>query len=319
MSGSTRGIHHITAIAGDPQRNLDFYSGVLGSRLVKRTVNFDDPTTYHLYYGDERGRPGTILTFFPWAGVPRGSISQGQTSATSFAIPADSLEYWEDRLARHAIDYRGPSPRFGNGVLTFADPDGLRLELCALPEASDQPGWGGGPVDSRHSIRGFHAATLTLGSHERTAAVLSEVLGFREVGIEGDRRRYETEAGGLASRVDLVSAPGSPRGRMGAGTVHHIAWRAADDLEQQTLRGRAIQHGLDPTEVLDRQYFRSVYFREPGGVLFEIATDAPGFDVDESVEELGTHLELPPWLERMRAKIEQALPPLHVAARGSAS
>jgi len=310
VSENIPGIHHVTAIAGDPRRNLAFYAGVLGLRLVKRTVNYDDPNTYHLYYGDESGRPGTILTFFPWPGAPRGSDGTGQGTVTAFSIPARSMEYWMERLAGDGIAWEGPSRRFDESSLSFADPDGLRLELRDDPGAEAEPAWKAGPVPPEFAVRGLHGVTLALDAHEGTASLLTEVMGFRRVASEGDRIRYQAANGALASRVDLLALPGSPRGRMGVGVVHHVAWRTSDDEEQRAWRARIAAHGLHPTPVYDRQYFRSVYFREPGGVLFEIATDTPGFGVDETPERLGTGLKLPPWLEPDRQRIERILPPL---------
>ncbi len=306
------GVHHITAIAGDPRRNVAFYSGVLGQRLVKKTVNFDDPGTYHLYYGDEVGNPGTILTFFPFAGVPRGRRGAGQVAAVAFAIPDASLGYWRERLLAYRVTDEDAETRFGERVLAFADPDGLQLELVAGDEAGAQPGWAGGPIPAAHAIRGFHAATLWVRAHEPTRRVLTELMGFRFVGEEGDRSRYASGAG-PSGLVDVVAMPAAPQGYGAAGTVHHIAWRTPDDAQQLVWQRELSHHGLSVTPVRDRQYFHSIYFREPGGVLFEIATDPPGFAIDEPVAELGTHLKLPPWLEPQRAELARILPPLDTA------
>jgi len=312
------GVHHVTAIAGDPQANLDFYAGVLGLRLVKRTVNFDDPTTYHFYYGDETGSPGTILTFFPWPGIPRGTIGTGQLTATAFSVPAASLGYWRDRLAEHDVAVRA-SQRFGAEVLELEDPDGLKLELvAAAPDdaASDlAPAWNDGPVPAAQALRGFHSVTLMpAGPLAKSLAVLEGVMGFERLGSEGDRTRVKGAGPGPGHVVDVIDAPGARSGRLGAGTVHHVAWRAADDATQLAWRTRIAEAGLMPTEVLDRQYFHSIYFREPGHILFEIATDQPGFGWDEPAQELGMHLKLPPWLERSRAQIEDALPKIQMPA-----
>ncbi len=290
------GIHHVTALASDPQANVDFYTGVLGLRLVKRTVNFDDPGTYHLYYGDETGRPGTIMTFFPWPMARRGVQGAGQATVTSFTVPQGSLGYWTERLGKLGVAFEDPKPRFDEEVLTLLDPDGLKLELVAS-------GDGGG-----HEVSGFDGVTLTEWNPEVTAEVLVGTLGFQPAGQQGDRFRFEAGA----SRVDVVAAPASVRGHVSAGTVHHVAWRAADDTDQLAWRETVAESGLYVTPVLDRQYFRSIYFREPGGVLFEIATDPPGFTRDETVEGLGSALKLPPWLEPERKRIEQALPPIEV-------
>lgn len=313
MTPTITGIHHITAIAGDPQGNLDFYADVLGLRLVKRTVNFDDPTTYHLYYGNETGGPGTILTFFPWRGMPSGRRGHGQVVTTAFSVPEGSLGYWRERLESFGSLAEPPEERFGDTVLAFSDPDGLKLELVAHEEAEAMPAWKASPVPVERAIRGFHSAALCLGSYERTASLLTERFGFEDAGREGNRFRFEAPGGpGPGRRVDLVCAPDMPVGRMGIGTVHHIAWRARDEEEQKVWRERILAHGLDVTPVLDRHYFRSIYFREPGGVLFEIATDPPGFAVDEPLARLGGSLTLPPWLEPARQRIEAALPSLRV-------
>jgi glyoxalase family protein len=290
------GIHHVTAIAGPARRNLDFYTRVLGLRLVKKTVNFDDPGTYHLYYGDETGRPGTIMTFFPWPMARRGVQGAGQATVTSFSVPQGSLGYWTERLGKLGVPYEDPRPRFDEEVLTMLDPDGLRLELVARGEGSG------------HEAQGFDGVTLTEWNPEVTAEVLTGTLGFRPSGQQGDRFRFEAGA----SRVDVVASPASVRGHISAGTVHHVAWRAADDADQLAWREAVAESGLYVTPVLDRQYFHSIYFREPGGVLFEIATDPPGFTRDEPVESLGGALKLPPWLEPERKRIEQALPPIEV-------
>jgi glyoxalase family protein len=304
------GIHHITAMAGDPQANVDFYTRALGLRLVKRTVNFDDPGTYHFYYGDETGRPGTILTFFPWgAGALRGRIGNGQVSVTGFAIPAGSMGYWVERLSARGVSFDGPAGRFDESAISFRDPDGVALEL--VEAASDaRPGRSSGDVPPEHAVRGFHQATLSLEGFERTAELVTGSLGFRRLGESGNRFRYTAGDGAPGTILDLVCEPGRSRGAMGAGAVHHIAFRAATDEVQRALRDRLIEHGYDVTPVLDRRYFRSIYFREPGGVLFEVATDAPGFLIDETPAELGTRLKLPPWLEDARARIETRLAPI---------
>jgi len=308
------GIHHVTAIASDPQRNVDFYGGLLGLRLVKRTVNFDDPGSYHLYYGDALGRPGTLITFFPWPGAPRGRRGTGQVGVTAFAVPPQSLGFWVDRLTAAGVAVDGPSRRLDEEAVAFLDPDGLALELvpAELPEAGEP--WEEGPLPAQHAIRGLHSVGLWVEGPERTAQVLG-TLGFAAAGEEGNRLRFRAP-GALGGVADVLCMPERGRGETLAGTVHHVAWRAADDREQLLWQSRVASEGLNVTPVLDRVYFHSIYFREPGGVLFEIATDPPGFTIDEPPESLGTALRLPSWLEPHRAQIEDALPPLATPAGG---
>ncbi len=304
------GLHHVTAIASKAQRNFDFYTRTLGLRFVKRTVNFDDPGTYHFYYGDETGAPGTILTFFPWEHAAQGRGGVGETQQTSFRVPARSLGYWTHRFIEKGVSYQPLEKRFGESVLAFTDPDGMSLVLVGIADAEREPGWSNGDIPAEHAIRGFHGVTLLIEDGAKTAAVLTRVLGFTEAGREGSITRYQASAplGGL---VDIYEAKGFLRGRQGRGSVHHIAFRAADDAEQAEMARKLVTElGLHPTEQRDRNYFRSVYFREPGGVLFEIATDIPGFAVDEPVETLGEELKLPAFLEPHRAEIEKVLPAL---------
>jgi len=304
------GIHHVTAISGRADRNLDFHTRVLGLRLVKKTVNFDDPGTYHLYYGDEQGQPGTILTFFPWEHAAPGHLGVGETQETAFRIPVAALGYWTHRFIEKSVPH-AREKRFGESVLTFRDGDGMRFALAGVPGAESEPGWTGGVIPAEHAIRGFHGVTLLVNDAAPTAAILTDVLGFREVAREGALARYRGDAriGGI---VDLREAGDFPRGRMGRGSVHHIAFRASDDVTQAAMAKKLVaDHHMHPTEQKDRNYFRSIYFREPNGILFEIATDQPGFAVDEPASELGRALKLPRFLEPRRADIEAKLPPLH--------
>jgi glyoxalase family protein len=314
MTKTILGIHHITAIAGDPQQNIDFYTGLLGLRLVKVTVNFDDPGSYHFYYGDGQGSPGTILTFFTWPGARRGRQGNGQVTVTSFAIPQDSLAFWRERLAAKAIVVSDPVERFGQRILSFADSDGLRLELVETAATDPARAWTGGRVPAEFAIRGFHSATLSETGYQRTAALLTEQMAFRLTGQEQNRFRYEVAGGGPGQTVDVICAPDAPEGRVAAGTVHHIAWRTPDDAQQREWLAEITRLAYNVSPVMDRVYFHSIYFREPGGILFEIATDSPGFAIDESLEQLGAGLKLPPWLEAQRARIEAALPPIERSA-----
>jgi catechol 2,3-dioxygenase-like lactoylglutathione lyase family enzyme len=298
---------------------VDFYVGVLGLRLIKQTVNYDDPGTYHLYYGDALGRPGTVLTFFPWPGAPRGVPGAGQATAVSFSVPLASLGYWADRLAAQGITVSRPAARFEDAVLAFADPDGLCLELIAGAGEDRGEPWSAGPVPVAHGIRGFHSVSLTERALEETAAALTGVLGFAPDREGSDRHRYTAFGPGSAGRLDVVSRPHDPSGVIAVGTVHHVAWRTPDDQEQFAWRRRIGDAGIGVTPVQDRQYFRSIYFREPGGVLFEIATDGPGFAIDESPAELGTRLRLPAWLESRRDTLEARLPRLRIPATGPAA
>jgi len=307
---TSAGIHHVTAICSDARRNVAFYTGHLGLRLVKRTVNFDDPTTWHLYYGDETGRPGTALTFFAWGSVPPGRNGAGQAVATAFVIPERSLAYWTDRLGERGIPHEAPEPRFDHTVVALRDPDGMNLELVATKGARNLDAWSGGPVPAEHAVRGFFAVALLVSDLEPTARVLTEALGFAAHGQEGNRHRFVASGGPLGTIVDVRVEPGSSPARQGAGSVHHVAFRAADDAAELAMAATVRNLGLRPTDQIDRQYFHSVYFREPGGVLFEIATDGPGFTVDEPTDKLGSALKLPAWIEPRRAQIEAALPAL---------
>jgi glyoxalase family protein len=308
------GLHHVTSIAGSPLRNLDFYTRTLGLRLVKRTVNFDDPGTYHLYYGDETGSPGTILTFFPWEHAVQGRVGVGETQQTAFRVPANSLPYWTRRFVEKGVAHEALQQRFGANVLPFADPDGTSLALVGASEHANWPGWSNGQVPAEHAIRGFFGVTLRLADATRTGMILADVLGFEEAGRERSVIRYRAAGGAPGAVVDIHEAGGLARGRQGRGSVHHIAFRAVDDIAQAAMAHKLLaQHGVRPTEQRDRKYFRSIYFREPGGVLFEVATDIPGFAVDEPVASLGSALKLPAFLEPQRADIERTLPPLDAA------
>jgi glyoxalase family protein len=316
MDKKIAGLHHVTAIASDPQRNVDFYVGLLGLRLVKRTVNFDDPGTYHFYFGDARGTPGTILTFFPWPGVRRGHRGVGQIEATAFAISPDSVGYWLDRFKEQHVTAEKTSARFGEEVIRFTDPDGLLLELIASDSSGMTESWIDSIVPKEHALREFHSVSAALEGYERTAKLLTESFGYRLVEESGNRFRFAAPIeSGPGRIVDLLCMPDSRPGAIAAGSVHHIAFRAKDDAEQLQWRGHLVELGYNVTPVIDRTYFHSIYFREPGGILFEIATEPPGFTLDEKLDELGMHLRLPPWMESARSQIEQVLPPITIPAK----
>jgi glyoxalase family protein len=306
------GIHHITAIARDPQTNLDFYTDLLGLRLVKLTVNFDDPGTYHFYFGNRQGTPGSILTFFPWRGSRRGTVGHGQVSATTFAVAAGALAYWRARLVGAGIPAEDAGTRFGEAILRFADPDGLPLELVASVTTRPDDAWTGGGVSPAAAICGFHSATLLEEGYEKTAMLLERVMGLQRVATEGGRFRYQAPGGNPGSIVDIVCAPDGAPGQLGAGTVHHIAWRTPDDVQHGAWRRRLVEEGYNVSPVMDRMYFHSIYYREPGGVLFEIATDPPGFALDEAPDHLGEELRLPPHVVAYRDQLERVLPPLRL-------
>ena len=306
------GIHHITALASDPQRNADFYTGVLGLRLVKRTVNFDAPDVYHLYYGDEIGQPGTILTFFPFPNAIRGKRGTGEISAVAFLVPREALGFWVERLSRNGIHLDGPFKRFGEEFIAFQDSDGMTVEIVFADRHAAYRHWNENSVPKEFAVRKLCGATMTLATRDETDKMMRNQLGFRFADERANRFRYLIGDNESEAAIDVVIDKTLPHNRQSAGSVHHIAWRVADDASQRHWRERLIGSGTHVTEILDRQYFRSIYFREPGGVLFEIATDAPGFAVDESVQELGLHLKLPPWLEPERPKLERILPPLEL-------
>jgi glyoxalase family protein len=313
MSETLPGLHHMTAICGDAQRNVDFYVGVLGLRLVKKTVNFDDPGTYHLYYGDGQGNPGTLLTFFAWPGANRGRHGLGQVTATALTIPTASLDYWRTRLAEHNVTVGETSTRFGRQVLPFEDPDGLELELVTRDEAATGTVelWADSTVPAEYAIRRLDGVTLTLAQREPTEAMLLS-LGFTPVGEDAGRVRYTAATGESSTIADLVVDSSAPRANLGVGVVHHVAWRTPTDETELAWRKHLLEQGRSVSPVMDRDYFHSIYFTEPGGVLFEIATDPPGFTVDEPLESLGTNLCLPGALEGSRSLLLQALPALHL-------
>jgi len=310
---ATHGIHHITAIASSAAENLAFYTGVLGLRLVKRTVNFDDPHTYHLYYGDETGTPGTLLTFFPWDGVLTGRPGLGMVTAVAFAIPAAARDFWTRRLQAAGIAVSS-AMRFEEEVIGFKDPHGLPIELVGSEEMPAGTPWSGSPVPPDCQVRGLHSATASVGSRRLSGTLLTELLGLRRLASEGRRTRYLLEGSGAGLRYDLIDPADAPEGVSGGGTVHHIAFRVTDAAEQLRRREMLVAAGLSVTPVIDRTYFKSIYFREAGGVLFELATDPPGFTVDESAADLGVGLMLPARYESMRAAIQRRLPPLPAPA-----
>ncbi|CAM5768795.1 diguanylate cyclase [Labrys miyagiensis] len=303
---TSAGIHHITAITADGRANIRFYRDVLGLRLVKRTVNFDDPTAHHLYFGDATGRPGTILTFFAWAGANSGKSGTGEAQTISFRVPEGSLDWWRGHLASMGIPHE-ESRRFEEKFIAFSDPDGIRLEVVATgkPEGGN---WAGNPIPVEHAVGGFHGVTLHVSAEEGTARVLTEAFGFSHAGRDGDVSRYSKPEGVIGGHVDVIVDEKRVRPSMGAGSIHHVAFRAAGDAEQQALADALGTMHISTTEQKDRNYFRSIYFREPGGTIFEIATDDPGFAVDESVDTLGTVLKLPAQYEAYRQQIEAALP-----------
>ncbi len=302
------GLHHITAIAGPAQENLDFYAGVLGMRLVKRSVNQDDTGTYHLFYADAEGHPGSDLTFFPWSDIAPPRMGHGLAVEVSLEVPPGSLEYWASRLEHYGVRFGAGEQRFGRKTMPLSDPHGLRVALVEDPAPRSFTPWDGSAVPGERQVRGLHGARLWERSTMQTAVFLTDVLGFRLIAEEAGWHRFGFED--AAGVVDVRETPGEPRGAWGVGSVHHLAWRVADPDHQLRMRGRVENAGAHPTPVIDRFWFQSVYFREPGGVLFELATDGPGFAVDEDKEHLGETLVLPPWLEPARHQIEKNLPPL---------
>ncbi len=312
MISTIPGIHHITVVASDPQQNAEFYTDVLGLRLIKRTVNFDAPGVYHLYYGDEVGTPGTALTFFPFPNAAQGKRGSGEVQSIGFSIDPDSQDYWIHRLSSKGISLDGPSARFGESVMTFLDPDGLRIDLVSRKNPPPVRPWKNSPVPGPHQVRGFSGVTMAYIDDRFSRLFLRDVMGFTEQGSEGKRTRFVVGSRPEGATVDTLVLEGITPPRQSAGSVHHIAWRVSDDPAQHAWREYLMEKGTYPTDVQERHYFRSIYFREPGGVLFEIATNGPGFLVDEDLEALGTELRLPPWYESHRTQIERGLIPLEL-------
>jgi len=308
MENKILGLHHITAIAGDAKRNFDFYSKILGLRFIKKTVNFDDPGTYHFYFGDEVGSAGTILTFFPWGeGIQQGRKGSGMATEIGYSVPKGSLDFWQKRFEQYNVIYNKPAEKFGEKYLTFLDPDGLKLELIESKTDDTRKAWETDEVKADVATKGFHNITLTLNDIKPTALVLTEIFGYKLIDQDVNRYRYATDAVENAAIVDLVELSDEKRGLNANGTVHHVAFRVKNDEILMHFREKIEEFGLSITPQIDRQYFHSLYFREPGGVLFEIATDNPGFTVDESLEELGQNLKLPAQYESQRAAIEKHL------------
>ena len=308
-----KGLHHITAIARDPQRNVDFYRNVLGQRLVKRTVNFDAPDTYHFYFADEIGNPGSVLTFFAWPNMRRGVRGNGETNAVAYNVPVGSLNFWQEHLKHNGINLKPVEKRLGEDVLAFDDSDGMRVELVETVNLPKINFWESGPIPQEYAMHGFHSITLWVEDVNPTAELLRAQMGYQAAGQEGNRHRFTTaDQTVLGHVIDVVERPGKMKAGLGAGSIHHIAFRAPDDEQQLEYQSLIRSAGFGVTEVLDRSYFHSIYFREHGGVLFEIATETPGFAVDEPVSVLGEALKLPEWLEPMRSEIEKSLAPIEL-------
>lgn len=310
MENTINGIHHITAIAGGAKKNYDFYTRVLGLRLVKKTVNFDDPQTYHLYYGDKVGTPGTILTFFPWQGITAGRRGARQATEIGYSVPEGSLDFWLKRFEDNNVLYNKPAEKFGEQYLTFLDPDGLKLELIVPKTADNRLPWETTEVKAENATRGFHNITITTNKMDATARILTDVFGYKLLEQHVNRFRFVTDAVENAAIVDLVEVAGEVAGHVAGGSVHHVAFRVKNEEILMNYRQKIADLGLNITGKIDRNYFYSLYFREPGGVLFELATDNPGFSVDEPVEELGNGLKLPAQYENIREDLERSLPSL---------
>lgn len=304
------GLHHVTALAADPQKNYDFYAGILGLRLVKKTINFDATEVYHLYYGNEEGSPGTILTFFPYLGIPKGRKGKGQLTVTSFSIPENSIDYWIKRLTKFHVKYEAPQPRFNDELFIYLeDHEGLGLELVANKK-DKRPGFTYGNIPSEFAIKGFYGITLSEECIEKTTALLTGPMDHALIAEKDNRFRYSA-SNNSDNFVDILCNPDALQGLPGCGTIHHVAFATSNEASQLEARAKLVKFGLNVTPVIDRQYFHSIYFREPGGVLFEIATIPPGFAIDESQDHLGESLKLPPWEERNRTLIERNLPSIH--------
>jgi glyoxalase family protein len=311
MENKILGLHHITAIADNAKRNHEFYTKVLGLRMVKKTVNFDDPGTYHFYFGDEQGTPGTILTFFPWEGIGQGRTGTGMVTDIGYSVPKGSLDFWADRFKQFNVKQDSIQERFGEQYLSFQDPDGLNIDLIVSKNEDQRKPWETGDVKANVATRGFHNITLTLKDSNATAEILTDVLGYKLLKQEGNRFRFITDTIENAAIVDVLELPGAGPGYNAAGTNHHVAFRVKDDNILMEYREKILSKGLSITPKIDRDYFFSLYFREPGGILFELATDNPGFTRDEPLDELGSNLKLPKQYEPNRARLEEVLPQLN--------
>jgi len=305
------GIHHVTSITGDVQRNVDFYVSVLGLRFVKKSINQDLPDTYHLYFADYLGSPGTAMTFFGWPTWPSRRAGSGQVMSVAFAVPESSLDFWSKRLSRLGVEHERVT-RFDSDLIGLHDPDGIELELVGAASDLNVVPWPESPVPGEHALHGFHSVAMVLAESAATFDLLTRTMGFREVARDGPRTRFETGAGGPDATLDVIDSPEGPVGEESIGTVHHVAWRAPDDAAQKQWRETLVAAGRNVTPVIDRYYFKSIYYREPGGVLFEIATDTPGFTVDEAPEALGSSLSLPPWFQVRRDQLDANLTPIVV-------
>jgi len=311
LPANVPGIHHVTCITGDVQKNVDFYVTVLGLRFVKKSINQDLPDTYHLYFADYLGTPGTAMTFFGWPTWPQRRAGSGQVTTVAFTIPEASVDFWAGRLRQLGI-HASRARRFDSDVITLHDPDGIELDLVAGKSPLELAPWADGPVAPEHAIHGFHSVAMTVADSAATSGFLTETMGFRELAHEGGRIRFATGGGGPDSILDVIESAEGPVGEESVGTVHHVAWRAPDDGAQEEWRDALVAAGRDVTPVIDRWYFKSIYYRVPGGVLFEIATDSPGFTIDERPEALGSGLSLPPWFQVRRDRLDQTLTPLVV-------
>ena len=310
MKSSILGIHHITAMASDAQQNVDFYVQALGLRFVKKSINQDAPGVYHLYYGDEAGSPGTAMTFFPFGRAARGTRGNGEVSRVAFSVPVASKEFWAGHLSKNGVHFDGPTTRFREELITFLDPDGMVIDLVFTDKHLLKHPWKKSSVPVEHAIRGFHGVTINFASADPSVKVLQVILGFRQSDSAGNRHRFLIGTGNDEAAIDIVVDPAAPYVRQSAGSVHHIAWRVADFEAHEEWYKHVTGNGLSSSDIIDRFYFHSIYFREPGGILYEIASDNPGFTVDEPLESLGSKLVLPPWYEVQREKIESSLPPI---------